>query len=120
MFGAAAMSLSSFCVVSNALRLNLFKLRDPRHDHKRRGGQAPVALPETDASPLRRTMHIQGMMCGHCEATVKKALEALPQVESAQVSHEKGTAIVSLRAPVDNAALKKAVEDEEYTVTGIE
>ena len=120
MFGAAAMSLSSFCVVSNALRLNLFKLRDPRHDHKRRGGQAPVALPETDASPLRRTMHIQGMMCGHCEATVKKALEALPQVESAQVSHETGTAIVSLRAPVDNAALKKAVEDEEYTVTGIE
>ena len=120
MFGAAAMSLSSFCVVSNALRLNLFKLRDPRHDHKRRGGQAPVALPETDASPLRRTMHIQGMMCGHCEATVKKALEALPPVESAQVSHEKGTAIVSLRAPVDNAALKKAVEDEEYTVTGIE
>ena len=120
MFGAAAMSLSSFCVVSNALRLNLFKLRDPRHDHKRRGGQAPVALPETDASSLRRTMHIQGMMCGHCEATVKKALEALPQVESAQVSHEKGTAIVSLRAPVDNAALKKAVEDEEYTVTGIE
>ena len=120
MFGAAAMSLSSFCVVSNALRLNLFKLRDPRHDHKRRGGQAPVALPETDASPLRRTMHIQGMMCGHCEVTVKKALEALPPVESAQVSHEKGTAIVSLRAPVDNAALKKAVEDEEYTVTGIE
>ena len=120
MFGAAAMSLSSFCVVSNALRLNLFKLRDPRHDHKRRGGQAPVALPETDASSLRRTMHIQGMMCGHCEATVKKALEALPQVESAQVSHEKGTAIVSLRAPVDNATLKKAVEDEEYTVTGIE
>ena len=120
MFGAAAMSLSSFCVVSNALRLNLFKLRDPRHDHKRRGGQAPVALPETDASSLRRTMHIQGMMCGHCEATVKKALEALPQVESAQVSHEKGTAIVSLCAPVDNAALKKAVEDEEYTVTGIE
>ena len=120
MFGAAAMSLSSFCVVSNALRLNLFKLRDPRHDHKRRGGQAPVALPETDASPLRRTMHIQGMMCGHCEATVKKALEALPPVESAQVSHETGTAIVSLRAPVDNAALKKAVEDEEYTVTGIE
>ena len=119
-FGAAAMSLSSFCVVSNALRLNLFKLRDPRHDHKRRGGQAPVALPETDASPLRRTMHIQGMMCGHCEVTVKKALEALPPVESAQVSHEKGTAIVSLRAPVDNAALKKAVEDEEYTVTGIE
>ena len=120
MFGAAAMSLSSFCVVSNALRLNLFKLRDPRYDHKRRGGQAPVALPETDASSLRRTMHIQGMMCGHCEATVKKALEALPPVESAQVSHETGTAIVSLRAPVDNAALKKAVEDEEYTVTGIE
>ena len=112
MFGAAAMSLSSFCVVSNALRLNFCKLRDPRHDHRRRAKTKPQGTV--------RTIHIKGMMCGHCEATVQKALEALPEVDSAEVSHEKGTAIVTLNAPVSDERLKEAVEAEDYTVTGIE
>lgn len=112
MFGAAAMSLSSFCVVSNALRLNFCKLRDPRHDHRRRAKTKPQGTV--------RTIHINGMMCGHCEATVRKALEALPEVDSAEVSHEKGTAIVTLNAPVSDERLKEAVEAEDYTVTGIE
>ena len=112
MFGAAAMSLSSFCVVSNALRLNFCKLRDPRHDHRRRAKTKPQGTV--------RTIHIKGMMCGHCEATVRKALEALPEVDSAEVSHEKGTAIVTLNAPVSDERLKEAVEAEDYTVTGIE
>ena len=112
MFGAAAMSLSSFCVVSNALRLNFCKLRDPRHDHRRRAKTKPQGTV--------RTIRIKGMMCGHCEATVRKALEALPEVDSAEVSHEKGTAIVMLNAPVSDERLKEAVEAEDYTVTGIE
>ena len=112
MFGAAAMSLSSFCVVSNALRLNFCKLRDPRHDHRRRAKTKPQGTV--------RTIHIEGMMCGHCEATVQKALKALPEVDSAEVSHEKGTAIVTLNAPISDERLKKAVEAEDYTVTGIE
>ena len=112
MFGAAAMSLSSFCVVSNALRLNFCKLRDPRHDHRRRAKTKPQGTV--------RTIHIKGMMCGHCEATVQKALDALPEVDSAEVSHEKGTAIVTLNAPVSDERLKEAVEAEDYTVTGIE
>ena len=114
MFGAAAMSLSSFCVVSNALRLNFFKLRDPKHDHRRRAKTRPAA------QPLVRTMKIEGMMCGHCEATVKRALEALPNVASAEVSHEAGTAVVTLTAPVADETLRQAVEAEDYTVTGIE
>ena len=114
MFGAAAMSLSSFCVVSNALRLNFCKLRDPKHDHRRRAKTRPAA------QPLVRTMKIEGMMCGHCEATVKRALEALPNVASAEVSHEAGTAVVTLTAPVADETLRQAVEAEDYTVTEIE
>ncbi len=111
MFGAAAMSLSSFCVVSNALRLNLLDIRSTRHDHKMRAKKPPKR--ET------RTLAIEGMMCGHCENRVKKALEALPGVESAEASHEKGIATVVLSGPVDDAALKKAVEDEDYEVKEI-
>ena len=118
MFGAAAMSLSSFCVVTNALRLNLFKLRDTRHDHKRANHlkEAPEIKEETT---MKKTISIEGMMCGHCEATVKKALEALPEVTEAEVSHTAGTAVVTLSAPVDDAVLKRTVEAKDYTVTGI-
>mgnify|MGYP004647319359 FL=1 len=116
MFGAAAMSLSSFCVVSNALRLNLFRLHDAAHDKKAR----PATLPalQTEAA-ITKTITIDGMMCEHCEATVRKALEALPGVQNAQVSHEKGAAVVTLSAPVGDAALRKAVEDEDYRVISI-
>ena len=116
MFGAAAMSLSSFCVVTNALRLNLFKLRDTRHDHKRK--QHSNTVKET--VQMKKTIHIEGMMCGHCEMTVKNALEALGTVSSADVSHNSGTAVVTLSAPTEDAVLKKAVEDKDYTVTGID
>ena len=128
MFGAAAMSLSSFCVVSNALRLNLFKLRDPKHDHKRRkkpasANTAPAeekATTKKEKETMKKTMKIEGMMCTHCEAAVKKALEAIPEVVDAEVSHTAGTAVVTLQSPVDDAALKKAVEDKDYKVLGIE
>jgi len=121
MFGAAAMSLSSFCVVSNALRLNLFKLRDPKHDHKRRKKQtAKNTMKTKEKEAMKKTMKIEGMMCAHCEATVKKALEAIPEVVDAEVSHTTGTAVVTLQTPVDDGTLKKAVEDKEYKVTGIE
>ena len=126
MFGAAAMSLSSFCVVSNALRLNWFKLRDPRHDHKRRGMRPdkqparPQTTDETEELSMKRTIKIEGMMCPHCEARVKKALEALPGVTEAVASHEAGTAVVTLSDPVEDEALKKAVEEQDYTVVGIE
>ena len=114
MFGAAAMSLSSFCVVSNALRLNLCKLHDDSHDHKRRGKTTQVPAPKV------RTMHIEGMMCRHCEAAVKNALEKLNEVGSAEVSHQQGTAIVYLEGDIGDNVLKKAVEDEDYTVVSIE
>ena len=117
MFGAAAMSLSSFCVVSNALRLNLFKLRDNRHDHKRTN-HLNNEIKEEQA--MEKTLEIKGMMCPHCEAAVKKALEAIPEVVDAEVSHTAGTAVVTLQSPVDDAALKKAVEDKDYKVLGIE
>ena len=118
MFGAAAMSLSSFCVVSNALRLNLFDLHDARRDHKRASHLKEV--PEIkEETTMKKTISIEGMMCTHCEATVKKALEALPEVTEAVVSHTAGTAVVTLSAPVDDAALKAAVEAKDYTVTGI-
>ena len=122
MLGAAAMSLSSFCVVSNALRLNLFKLRDARHDHKRSKQlkEIPIENHKEDTNAMKKTMKIEGMMCGHCEATVKKTLEAIEGVASADVSRESGTAVVTLSAPVEDAALKKAVEDKDYKVTGIE
>ena len=118
MIGAAAMSLSSFCVVTNALRLNLFKLRDTRHDHKRANHLKEV--PEIkEETAMKKTIQIEGMMCGHCEATVKKALEALPEVTEAAVSHTAGTAVVTLSAPVDDAVLKSTVEAKDYKVTGI-
>ena len=136
MFGAAAMSLSSFCVVSNALRLNLFDLHSTKHDRKPKSAALPAApvqpaAAENTAEPvsapvvkednaMKKTLHIKGMMCCHCEARVKKALEALPAVDEAVVSHEAGTAIVTLNAEVSDADLKKAVEDQDYKVTGIE
>ena len=136
MFGAAAMSLSSFCVVSNALRLNLFDLHSTKHDRKPKSAALPAApvqptAAENTAEPvsapvvkednaMKKTLHVEGMMCGHCEARVKKALEALPAVDEAVVSHEAGTAIVTLNAEVSDADLKKAVEDQDYKVTSIE
>lgn len=113
MFGAAAMSLSSFCVVTNALRLNFKNIHDPKHDHKIKKKTFK------EKKTMERTMKIEGMMCVHCEARVKKALEKLEAVESAEVSHEKGTAIVKLRSEIANDVLKKAVEDQEYDVTEI-
>ena len=115
MFGAAAMSLSSFCVVSNALRLNLFKLHDAGRDKKINRHSK-----HKEETTMVKTMKIEGMMCGHCEAAVKKALEAIDGVASAEVSHTDGTAVVTLSKPVENAALRKAVEDKDYTVTDIE
>ena len=136
MFGAAAMSLSSFCVVSNALRLNLFDLHSTKHDRKPKSAALPAApvqpaAAENTAEPvsapvvkednaMKKTLHVEGMMCCHCEARVKKALEALPAVDEAVVSHEAGTAIVTLNAEVSDADLKKAVEDQDYKVTSIE
>ena len=114
MFGAAAMSLSSFCVVSNALRLNLFKLRDPSHDHKRVRKAASV-----ENTGAIYVLTIEGMMCEHCEATVKKALEALPGVLSAEASHRDGIARVEAEKPLDENALRQAVEAEDYEVKGI-
>ena len=135
MFGAAAMSLSSFCVVSNALRLNLFDLHSTRHDHKT---ASPAAAPVQSAAEnnkksdaeapevkmedntMKKSLKVEGMMCGHCEARVKKALEALPEVDEAVVSHEAGTAIVTLNAEVADDVLKNAVEAQDYKVTGIQ
>ena len=117
MFGAAAMSLSSFCVVSNALRLNLFDLRNGKKDKKIKS-KIQIKYKE-DTKTMEKTLKVEGMMCGHCEARVKKALEALPEVEQAVVSHEAGTAVVTLKAEIADAALKKAVEDQDYTVTDI-
>ena len=135
MFGAAAMSLSSFCVVSNALRLNLFDLHSTSHDHKT---ASPAAAPvqsaaennkksdaeapevKTEDNTMKKTLKVEGMMCGHCEARVKKALEALPEVDEAVVSHEAGTAIVTLNAEVADDVLKNAVEAQDYKVTGIQ
>ena len=118
MFGAAAMSLSSFCVVSNALRLNLFKLRVARHDHKH--VKHSKKHEEKEKNEMEKTLKITGMMCGHCEARVKKALEAVEGVAEAKVSHESGTAVVTLNVPVEDAVLKKAVEDQDYKVTAID
>ena len=131
MFGAAAMSLSSFCVVTNALRLNFVKVystkRDKNKNHKKNQNQQDVQIVvDTDVmaekqeeNDMEKVIEIKGMMCGHCEAHVKKALEALEGVASAEASHEKGTAVVQLSGSVDDAVLKKAVEEEGYEVTGI-
>lgn len=116
MFGAAAMSLSSFCVVTNALRLNWVDPHSTKRDHRRK---TRCRQQKKEEIKLKKTMHIQGMMCGHCEATVKKALEALPQVEEAIVRHENGTAEVTLTQEIADEALKKAVEDKDYEVTKI-
>ena len=116
MFGAAAMGLSSFCVVSNALRLNLLDLRNPKRDKIQRTKKRM----EKENVEMKKTMTIEGMMCGHCEARVKKCLEALDGVESAEVSHEKGTAVVTLAADVANEILKKAVEEQDYKVKEIQ
>ena len=148
MIASAAMSLSSVCVVGNALRLNAFDPHNASHDApSRRKAPVPAPKPEPAACPVEgpcpaagqpspapaentdtkggnetmtRTIHIEGMMCAHCEATVKKALEALDGVASAAVSHEAGTAVVTLSAPVDDAALTEAVQAKDYTVTGID
>ena len=124
MFGAAAMSLSSFCVVTNALRLNLFKLHDASRDKKR--DLVSISLetakiqPKKEQEIMEKTLTIEGMMCTHCEARVKKALEALENVTQAQVSHEKGAAVVTLSADVPNDTLKQAVEAQDYPVTRIQ
>ena len=131
MFGAAAMSLSSFCVVTNALRLNFVKVystkRDKKKNHKKNQNQqdeqivvdTDVMAEKQEENDMEKVIEIKGMMCGHCEAHVKKALEALEGVASAEASHEKGTAVVQLSGSVDDAVLKKAVEEEGYEVTGI-
>ncbi len=110
MFGAAAMSLSSFCVVSNALRLNFVNIFDPKRDRK------IVHKPTKEDKTMQVIINIEGMMCGHCEATVKKALEAIPTVDSAEVSHREGRAVVTLNAETDFEVLKKAIEDKDFTV----
>ena len=123
MFGAAAMSLSSFCVVSNALRLNLFDMRDAGKD-KPIKHRTPEQIPsgvqnQKEETNMTKTLDIQGMMCEHCEARVKKALEALDAVEEAKVSHESGTAVVTLKTPAEDDVLKKAVEDQDYQVLAV-
>ena len=134
MFGAAAMSLSSFCVVTNALRLNLFKMYDASKDRKRKMKKVETAentvsdivladkneSENKEETKMTKTMKIEGMMCGHCEKRVKKVLEAIDGVESAEVSYEAGTAVVTLSSDVADDVLKKAVEDQDYTVKGIE
>ena len=134
MFGAAAMSLSSFCVVTNALRLNWFKMYDASKDRKRKMKKVETAentvsdivladkneSENKEETKMTKTMKIEGMMCGHCEARVKKTLEAIEGVEAAEVSHENGTAVVTLASEVADEVLKKAVEDKDYKVTGIE
>ncbi len=122
MFGAAAMSLSSFCVVTNALRLNLVRVYNAGKDKKikQTGVYVPVAVEEKENNTMEKTMKIEGMMCGHCEARVKKCLEALPEVITATVSHENGTAVVTLSAEVSDEVLTKAVEDQDYKVLSVE
>ena len=115
MFGAAAMSLSSFCVVTNALRLNLFDLRDAAKDHKIKQNK-----PKEELKPMEKTMKVEGLMCMHCDARVKKVLEALPEVAEATANHETGIVVVTLSAPVADEVLKKTVEDQDYKVLSVE
>lgn len=124
MFGAAAMSLSSFCVVTNALRLNWFHMYDTAKDKKRKYQKARKKVKvnvkeKEEETTMTKTMKIEGMMCGHCEAAVKKALEALDGVEAAEVSHEKGTAVVTMAKEVEDEVLKKTVEEKDYQVISI-
>lgn len=133
MFGAAAMSLSSFCVVTNALRLNMQDIHNAKKDKpqkKRRTEHSTVQENQQiqttqrqtiikEEHEMKKTMKIEGMMCGHCEANVKKCLEALPEVEQAEVSHEAGTAVVTLNGDISEDILKKAVEDQDYKVVSI-
>jgi len=122
MFGAAAMSLSSFCVVTNALRLNLCRVYDPKHDRKATPDRKNKTKKpnESEEKSMTKTMNIEGMMCGHCEARVKKALEALDAVSEAAVSHESGTAVVTLSSDISDEKLKETVEAEDYKVTSIQ
>ena len=122
MFGAAAMSLSSFCVVTNALRLNLCRVYDPKHDRKAKPDRKDKTDKpnESEEKSMTKTMNIEGMMCCHCEARVKKALEALDAVSEAAVSHESGTAVVTLRSDISDEKLKETVEAEDYKVTSIQ
>jgi Cu2+-exporting ATPase len=127
MFGAAAMSLSSFCVISNALRLNLYKLRDASHDKKIKPARPAAtesvenkAEEHKEEKTMTKTMKIEGMMCGHCEARVKKTLENLPGVAEAVVSHQEGTAVVTLTDEVADSVLKEAVEAQDYKVVEIQ
>ena len=122
MFGAAAMSLSSFCVVTNALRLNLCRVYDPKHDRKATSDRKNKTNKpnESEEKSMTKTMNIEGMMCGHCEARVKKALEALDAVSEAAVSHESGTAVVTLSSDISDEKLKETVEAEDYKVTSIQ
>jgi len=124
MFGAAAMSLSSFCVVTNALRLNRKKIHNAKHDYKIREvsweqEKIESGQKESEEEKMEKKMKIDGMMCGQCEASVKKALEALPEVEEAVVSHMTGTAVVTLNAEISDSTLKQAVEEKDYSVTEI-
>lgn len=116
MFGAAAMSLSSFCVVTNALRLNLLHIHDAGKDKKIK----PITKKKVEGKTMEKTINIEGMMCGHCEARVKKSLEALPEVAEAVVSHKAGTAIVKLNGDISNEVLKKTVEEQDYAVTSVQ
>ncbi len=122
MFGAAAMSLSSFCVVTNALRLNLCRVYDPKHDRKATPDRKNKTKKpnESEEKSMTKTMNIEGMMCGHCEARVKKALEALDAVSEVAVSHESGTAVVTLSSDISDEKLKETVEAEDYKVTSIQ
>ena len=126
MYGAAAMALSSFFVCMNALRLNLVRIHDASHDRKIKqnpaiqAGSSETAEEKKEEKPMTKTLKVEGMMCEHCEARVKKALEKLDGVESAVADHNKGTAVVTLLADVDNDTLKQAVEEQDYLVRGIE
>ncbi len=129
MFGAAAMSLSSFCVVTNALRLNLFDMHNAGKDKKRKecqrlsieleAGKESLGQKRMEDKIMKKTMKIEGMMCGHCEARVKKCLEAIEGVSEALVSHENGTAVVTLEGAVSDSVLKEAVEAQDYTVVSV-
>ena len=118
MFAAAAMSLSSFCVVTNALRLNFFRMHDSKRDHRIKNKRKQLNEKETET--MQKTLKIEGMMCGHCEMHTKKALEALENVEKAEVSYQTGTAVVTLKKEVSDDVLKQAVADQGYQVTDIQ